>query len=96
MVEFLKVATRGMHGHSWKGRVASGVRQDLSLIRAGLTQFFKDFSGRDGVPGSDATHLIADPKGGRNSLAMAVQNGRTITKITMPIINRVGTSFIMR
>ena len=79
-----------------EGGFASAVRQDLSLIRAGLTQFFKDFSGRDSVPGSDTTHLIADQTGGRNSLAKAGQNGRTITKITMPIMSSVGTSFTMR
>jgi hypothetical protein len=61
-----------------------------------VTQFFKDFSGRDSVPGSDATHLIADQAGGRNRLAEAIQNGRTITKITMPIMSSVGTSFTMR
>jgi hypothetical protein len=79
-----------------EGGFASAVRQDLSLIRAGLTQFFKDFSGRDSVPGSDATHLIADQTGGRNSLTGPAQNGRTITKITMPIMSSVGTSFTMR
>ena len=79
-----------------EGGFASAVRQDLSLIRAGLTQFFKDFSGRDSVPGSDATHLIAEDASGRNSLADPIQNGRTITKMTMKIINSVGTSFIMR
>ena len=79
-----------------EGGFASAVRQDLSLIRAGLTQFFKDFSGRDSVPGSDATRLIAEESGGRNRFAALVQKGRTITKITMPIINSVGTSFIMR
>ena len=79
-----------------EGGFASAVRQDLSLIRAGLTQFLKDFSGRDSVPGSDATHLIAEDLGGRNSLAASIQKGRTITKMTMPIINSVGTSFMMR
>jgi hypothetical protein len=79
-----------------EGGFASGERQDLSLIRAGPAQFFKDFSGRDSVPGSDTTHLIAEDKGLRNSLAASVQNGRTIAKITMPIINSVGTSFTMR
>ena len=79
-----------------EGGFASAVRQDLSLIRAGLTQFLKDFSGRDSVSGSDATHLIAEDLGGRNSLAASVQKGRTITKMTMPIINSVGTSFMMR
>jgi hypothetical protein len=79
-----------------EGGFASGMRQDLSPIRAELAQFFKDFSGRDGVPGSDATHLIAEVTSGRNSLAGAVQNGRTITKITMLIMSSVGTSFMMR
>ena len=79
-----------------EGGFASVVRQDSSLIRAGLTQFFKDFSGRDSVPGSDATHLIAEDESRRNSLAASIQKGRTITKMTMKIINSVGTSFIMR
>ena len=57
---------------------------------------FKDFSGRDGVPGSDSTRLIADRNATRNRFAVLVQKGRTITKTTIPIINSVGTSFIMR
>jgi len=97
MIEFLKVATRGSAcGYFVEGGFASGVRQDLSLIRAGLAQFFKDFSGRDSVPGSDATRLIADQNARRNRFAALVQKGRTITRMTIPIINSVGTSFITR
>jgi enoyl-CoA hydratase/carnithine racemase len=44
----------------------------------------------------DATRLIADQNARRNRFAALVQKGRTITRITMPIINSVGTSFIMR
>jgi hypothetical protein len=79
-----------------EGGFASAVRQDLSLIRAGLTQFSRIFRAATSVPGSDTTHLIAEESSGRNSLAAPVQNGRTITKMTIPIINSVGTSFIMR
>jgi hypothetical protein len=68
----------------------------LQVCSAPGDPIFKDFSGRDSVPGSDATHLIADQAGGRNRLAEAIQNGRTITKITMPIMSSVGTSFTMR
>src|SRR5262245_9859586 len=97
MVEFLKVSTRVFACGSFaEGGFASGVRHDYERAPRRVTQFFKDFSGRDSVPGSDATHLIADQTGGRNSLAVPGQNGRTITKITMPIMSSVGTSFIMR
>ena len=81
----------------FRGRgIASGVRHDYEIAPRRVTQFFKDFSGRDSVPGSDATHLIAEETGGRNRLADPAQKGRTITKITMPIMSSVGTSFIMR
>ena len=74
-------------GYFAEGGFASGLRHDYESAPRRVTQFFKDFSGRDSVPGSDATHLIADQTGGRNSLAAPAQKGRTITKITMPIMS---------
>jgi hypothetical protein len=83
-------------GYFAEGGFASGMRHDYEPAPRRVTQFFKDFSGRDSVPGSDATHLIADQRGGRNRLAAPAQNGRTITKMTMPTMSSVGTSFTMR
>jgi hypothetical protein len=97
MVEFLKVATRGFGMWVFRGRgICLGSEAGLKPDPRRFDPIFKDFSGRDSVPGSDATHLIAEDASGRNSLAASVQKGRTITKMTMKIINSVGTSFIMR
>ena len=97
MVEFRKSPHAvSACGYFAEGGFASGLRHDYESAPRRVTQFFKDFSGRNSVPGSDATHLIADQTGGRNSLTGPAQNGRTITKITMPIMSSVGTSFTMR
>jgi hypothetical protein len=97
MVEFLKVATCGFGMWVFRGRgICLGREAGLKPDPRRFDPIFKDFSGRNKRSGSDTTHLIAEESSGRNSLAAPVQNGRTITKMTMPIINSVGTSFIMR
>src|SRR5262245_22468685 len=67
-LNFLKFSTRVFAcGYFAEGGFASGVRHDYEIAPRRVTQFFKDFSGRDSVPGSDATHLIADQTGAEQS-----------------------------